>query len=162
MKNSLYFLFFAVVFFTSCNEDEVPESSLSGTYEVVQENPETNTWYAGQIQFKPDGTYEHFGLARESQNGADLGYFSYSKGTYTPKGEEFVINVTESLILENEDYPAGYAESLEDLEVQELPAEVREFERNLKILDGGKKIALFFKCGPLELCAGERIFFRVD
>lgn len=88
-----------------------------------------------------------------------MGYSYYSNGTYTLRGEEFVTKVTEILLLKDEDWPTRYTESLE---VQELPAEAPESKGTLKRLDGGAKISLVYKCGPLENCIGEQIYDRVD
>lgn len=162
MKNSMFFLLFAALSFTSCNDDEVPQIFLTGTYEKVLENPDTGVWYASQLRFKSDGTYERITVARESRNGADLGYSYYSKAIYTLKGEEFVNKLTEISILKDEDYPTGYTESLEDLEEQELPADTGESKLTLKRLNGGEKISLFATCGPLENCVGEQVYDRVE
>jgi hypothetical protein len=162
MKKSLYFLMFAALLFTSCNDDEVPQIFLSGTYEKVLENPDTGVWYSNQLRFKSDGTLERYSIARESENGTDLGFSYYSKETYILKGEEFVTKQIESSHLKDENYPTGYTENLEDLEMQELAADAREFTVTLRRLDSGERISISSKCGPLENCIGEQIYDKVD
>ena len=169
MKNSLYFLLFAFILFASCKDgdDAVPQSFLDGTYEVAGENTDTGIWYVQQYTFKADGTYEFVILLRESQNGSDLGYTYYAKGTYILRGEDFVAKVTETYQLDYEEYPDGYAESLEDLEAQELSAEFSESKGVLKRMNDGDKISLVFECndmltGMTSMCIGELVYDRVD
>jgi len=169
MTKSLYYLFFAVLLFTSCKDenDTVPQSFLNGTYETAGENTDTGIWYVSQYIFNAEGTYEYLHLLRESEHGDDLGYWGYSKGSYSLRGEDLVLKMTESFTLNHEDFPGGYAESLEDLEAQGLSADFVESKGTLKRLNSGEKISLLFECndmlsGYFSMCMGELVYDRVD
>lgn len=169
MTNSLYYLLFAFILFTSCKDedDTIPQSFLSGTYEIATENTNSGVWYISQYIFKLDGTYEQLGLMRESQFGSALGYTSLGKGTYSLRGEEFVTNLTEVYLVNFENFPDGYAENLADLEKQELQKVFAESKGILKKLENGAKISIVFECndmltGKLSMCIGERVYDRVD
>jgi hypothetical protein len=165
MTKSLYYLFFAVILFTSCKDedDTAPQDFLNDTYEVVGENTDTGIWYVRQYAFKADGTYEYFILLRESESGSDLGYSYYIKGTYTLRGQELVTKVTESFALDYEAYPDGYAESLSDLEAQDILPQYAESKGVLKRMNDGEKISLVFECNDiLASCVGEQVYDRVD
>jgi len=169
MTKSLYYLFFAVLLFTSCKDedDTVPQSFLNGTYEAAGENTDTGIWYVSQYIFHADGTYEYLHLLRDEKNGDDLGYWGYSKGSYSLRGEDLVLRLTESFALNHEDFPGGYAERLEDLEAQGLSADFVESKGTLKRLDSGEKISLLFECndmlsGYFSMCMGELVYDRVD
>ena len=167
MAKPLYFLLFAVILFTSCKDEEVPQSYLNGTYELAGENTDTGNWGISRYVFGADGTYERFGIRRESEDGEDLGYSNYSKGTYSLRGEEFITQMTESSFANYEEYPDGYAENLNDLEAQEMSAESVELKGTLKRLDSGEKISILFECndmlpGMLSNCIGEQVYDRVD
>lgn len=167
MTKSVYVLLFAAILFTSCKEDELPQNFLNNTYERSGQNTDTGIWYASQYRFKSDGTYEQFGILRESENGDDLGYSHYSKGTYSLRGEDFITRMTESSFVNYEEFPEGYAESLEDLEAQEMPTESIELKGTLKTLENGAKISILFECndmltGALANCIGEQVYDRVE
>lgn len=168
MAKSLYYLFFAVILLASCNDDnDNPNNFLSGTYEIAWENTDTGIWFVDQYVFKSDGTYEYLHLLREEKNGDDLGYHGYSKGTYSLRGEDFTLKMTEASTLNYDDFPQGYTEALENLEAQEMSVDFVESEGTLKKLDSGKKISILFECNDmltesLASCIGELVYDRVD
>lgn len=165
MNRVCYFLFFVVFLFTSCKDDEVPQSFLSGTYEIASENAETGIWYVQQYAFRADGTYDYSNFLRESENGSTLGFFYHAKGTYTLRGEDLALRINEASLVNYEEYPEGYTESLEDLETQQSSADFVESRGILKKLDSGARISLLFECndtiGHLAMCIGELIYVKV-
>lgn len=166
MKKSLLCLLFATTLLSSCKDEEAPQIYLSATYETASENSDTGIWHVSQYIFHPNGTFEYLYLLRDSQVGEDLGFVSYSKGTYSLRGEDFSIRMTEAFSVNYEDFQHGYVERLEDLETQAMSAVYIESKGSLRRLDGGKKIALLFECndiiGHLAMCMGEQVFDRVD
>lgn len=166
MKKSLLYLLFAGILFSSCKDEEAPQSFLNATYEKATENTDTGIWYVSQYIFHSNGTYEQLYTMRGRKDGDDLGFASYYKGTYSLRGEDFNTRMTEAHSVNHEEFPEGYVERLEDLEAQSMSALSIELKGTLKRLDGGKKIALLFECndtiGYSAMCMGEEIFDRVD
>lgn len=163
MKTSLYFLFFSVFLFTSCKEDEVPQSFLTGTYENAGLNTETGISYVSQYTFQAGGTYERISLLRE--DGQLLGYNFHSKGTYSLRGEEFIAQDGQMAgILDYEENPDGYVENLELLD--DYMTETMERKGNLRQLEGGEKIAILMECNDIvgysAMCMGEQVYVQVD
>ena len=167
MRNPLYYLFFAVILFASCKDedDSIPLGYLDDSYELAQENTDSGIWYVSQYHFKSDGTVELFYILRESQNGPDLGYSSYTKGTYMLQGQDFSVKRLESFSLDSENFPEGYTEDLEELTENEL-GPFAESKGTLKRINNGDKIAILFECndviGMLTMCIGEQVYDRVD
>lgn len=165
MKLSLYFLLFTVLLFTSCKEDEVPQNFLSGTYELAQENTDTGIWYVHQYVFKSDGTVEIFYILRTTKTGPDLGYSSYTTGTYTLRGEEFTLKRLKNFSLDYEKFPEGYTPELEELTESEM-GPFAESKGTLKRQNNGEKISILFECNDVigfqSMCIGEQKFVRVN
>jgi hypothetical protein len=166
MKKSLLYLLFAGILFSSCKDEEAPQSFLNATYEKATENTDTGIWYVSQYIFHSNGTFEQLFTKRDSKAGDDLGFAGYYKGTYSLRGEDFNKRMTEWYSVNHEEFPEGYVERLEDLEAQSMSAQFIESKGTLKRLDGGEKIALLFECndviGHSAICIGEEIFDRVD
>lgn len=164
MKISYFYLFLFSILLVSCNEeeDQLPQSFLDGTYELARENTDTNIWYASQYVFKSDGTFETFQYARNSKDGPNLGVTSYSKGTYSLRGEEFTVTFTESYAVDYEKYPEGIAPTVTDLDRQEAsPSTV--IEGTLNQLEDGAKISILYECNDiLSNCIGTQEYVKVD
>jgi hypothetical protein len=165
----LYFLMFSVLLL-SCNKDDeqLPLSLLDGTYEQASENTDTNIWYVNQYVFKLDGTYETFQFLRDTEDGPNFGVTYFSRGTYTPRGEEFSVSRSESYSLDYEKFPVGYAASVEDLDEQELTL-FADSKGTLTKLNGGNKISILFECNDmlsenftLLMCIGAQEYVKVD
>ncbi len=164
-----YFLLFAVLLLSCDKDDEqLPLSFLEGTYELANENTDTNIWYVNQYVFKLDGTYETFQFLRDTKDGPNLGVAYYSKGTYTLRGEEFITTSTEAAGVNYEEFPEGYADSLAELD----PIEVSESAPSkgiLKQMEEGEKISIVFECNDtfsenfiLLSCIGVQEYVKVD
>ena len=161
------FTYFAAlsVLLLSCNKDDetLPLSTLSGTYEWAMENTDTGIWHVSQYIFHEDGSFTHHVLQRTALSDGQLGISYSSSGTYTLRGEEFGSTTLKNFGVNYEEYPDGYAPSLEQLEEMEVNSTFAESKGTLKQLDNGSSISLLFECNDvLAMCIGEQVFQRVD
>ncbi|WP_111668836.1 hypothetical protein [Algoriphagus litoralis] len=170
MKFSYFYFLLISVFFLSCTKDDeqLPLSFLEGTYEKASENTDTNIWYVNQYVFKLDGTYETFQFLRNSEDGPNLGVAYYSKGTYTLRGEDFVLNRTDAAGVNFEEFPEGYAPSLAELDPIDVSGSAPA-KGTLSQLENGEKISILFECNDmlsenntLNFCIGAQEFVKVD
>lgn len=170
MKISYFYFLFISVLLISCikDDEQLPLSFLEGTYELANENTDTNIWYVNQYVFKSDGTFETFQFLRASKDGPNLGVANYSKGTYTLRGEEFIVDRNEAAGVNHEEFPEGYAASVADL----VPFDVSPFaaaKGTLILLEEGKKISILFQCNDmlsenntLNFCIGAQEYVKVN
>lgn len=161
MYKSIYFLVFAVFLFTSCKEDEAPQSFLIGTYEIAGQISDTEIFYVSQYIFNSEGGYERISLFREE---GLIGYQYYSKGAYTLRGESFSMRETKMAGVNVEEYPDGYVGLLEELEDNGFNP--NESKGTLRQIDQGEKIAILMECNDLisfpSMCIGEQVYVRLD
>lgn len=170
MKFSYFYLLMFSVLLLSCNKDDeqLPLSFLDGTYEQASENTDTNIWYVNQYVFKLDGTYETFQFLRNTQDGPNLGVAYYSKGTYTLRGQDFILNRTEAAGVNYEEFPEGYVASIADLDPMDV-SESAPAKGTLSQLENGDKISILFECNDmlsenntLNFCIGAQEFVKVN
>lgn len=170
MKTSYTLFLFLSVFLLSCtNDDEqLPLSFLEGTYEQASENTDTNIWYVNQYVFKLDGTYKTFQFLRNTEGGPNLGVAYYSMGTYTLRGEEFLIDRNEAAGVNFEEFPEGYVSTIGDLDPIDI-SQSAPAKGSLKQLEEGEKISIAFECNDtlsenntINLCIGAQEYDRVD
>lgn len=170
MKLSNFIILMFSVLLLSCNKDDeqLPLSFLEGTYELSNENTDTNIWYVNQYVFKLDGTYETFQFLRNSEDGPNLGVAYFSKGTYTLRGEEFVIDRTEAARVNYEEFPEGFVPNIADLDPMDV-SESAPAKGVLKQLEEGEKISIVFECNDMlsenntiNLCIGAQEYVKVD
>jgi hypothetical protein len=165
MKKLLLYLLLAVFTFSSCKDEETPQTFLNATYEMSHEYSDTGIWYASQYIFQSNGTYEQLYLLRASKAGDVIGYLSHSKGAYSLRGEDLSVRATEYSSVNHETFPEGYVTRLADLEAQSMSADFIESKGTLKRLDGGKKISILFECNDmigLAMCTGELVYDRIE
>lgn len=170
MKLSNYIILMFSMLLLSCNknDEQLPLSFLEGTYEQASENTDTNIWYVNQYEFKLDGTYETFQFLKNSEDGPNLGVAYYSKGTYTLRGEEFVIDRTEAAGVNFEDFPAGYVASVADLDPLGV-SESAPSKGTLQQFEEGEKISILFECNDmlsenntLNFCIGAQEYIKIN
>ncbi len=162
MKNLRYIFILAVILLASCKDDEATPNYLNGTYENSGFNSETGISYVSQYIFAADGSYERISFLREE--GQNLGYNFYSKGSYTLRGEEFSMQDGQMAGVNYDEYPEGYVETLDLLEDYSIEPTVSKGV--LRQLEGGEKIAILMECNDVivfsSMCIGELIYDKVD
>ncbi|GAA0877244.1 hypothetical protein GCM10009119_02120 [Algoriphagus jejuensis] len=169
MTKTFLFLVLTALLFTSCKEEEdtIPQSELAGTYEISNEINATGIWMVNQYIFAADRTMEQIGLMRDSEKGGVLGYVYYTRGSYSIRGFNLVISMTEAYTLNYQANPKGYAETIEELKAATLSAEFVDFNGRVIRAAAGTKTSIALVCseiiGPTPTnCVGERVFYRVD
>jgi hypothetical protein len=164
MKKALIFFLSSLVLFTSCQEDEAPQSFLSGTYELAWKNPDSGIWNKVHYIFETDGSYSQVAFASASDGSGLIGYTYYSEGTYTLQGEDFSTRVTKMAGVNHATDTDGYADSIQALDNWEITGGAAEYKGKLRLVNGGKKIGILMDCNDIlmAMCAGEQIYERVD
>ena len=166
MKKFIYLFALLLFHLFSCNqEDQLPLSFLDGTYERANENTDTGLWYIQQLIFSADGSLTQQTLVRNSRDGEDLGWYSYSTARYQLRGEEYTIDTESHYRLEFESEEPYVAQ--EELVLEEGYSPDPQIG-SLRELDSGQKIAIAFPCndtpglGISSNCIGELEYERVD
>lgn len=167
MKKLTVFLIPVLLLVISCSEDkdELPVSYLNGTYELAYENTDRGLWYIDQLNFSSNGKITRQGLVRIAPDGADLGWYSYSEGNYSVRGEEYRVDVESiyQMEFESEEFyvPLEELVLLEDYNPGPQVGNLRQ-EAN------GQIIAISFPCNDMFnsgvnlICLGEQKYAMVN
>lgn len=76
----------------SCTEKEEPVSPLVGKWENRVFVDSLDFWVVETFEIKNDSVFEHSITVRQSENGANLGYRSFSEGKYLQAGNDVSLN----------------------------------------------------------------------